>query len=236
MIKFLCLVVLSLTCVCHSIQCYNGKLWRKVPIQVLPQLGMTLNDAVDYPSKCEKAYKAAKKLRKHDINTSRKNSTAQQTHPVVYTASKPLSVVEQRNYENDWLITLAGIGIFALFVIWEIKLTIGCFRDNTDSDNYPPKCARNCYTETPTYEELLLRPEWRQFRKRAFKRYGRTCAICGCSECRLNVHHNYYLKDDSGFVYPWEYPLTAVSILCDDCHYDWHQSHKNLVYNISRKV
>ena len=287
MIKRLCFVVLLLTCACHSIQCYNGTLWRKVPSGVLHQLGMSLNDIVDYPSDCEKAYKAAKKLRRHINNTNRTYSTPPRMHPVVQATANSPSVAKHSYYDIDWIRTLVVIGI-AAFVIWVIKLTISCFRENTDSVDYTPTPThtQDCSTEslesheylgvhqfrspvkepvkswddlsreysenlrkldqerlanteyttiqestTPTYEELLRRPEWRQFRKCAFKRYGRICAICGRGDCRLNVHHHYYLKDDNGFVYPWEYPLTAVSILCEDCHLAWHKSHKIRVYN-----
>lgn len=277
MIKLLCLVVLSLTCACHSIQCYNGQNYVDIPASKLSDVGYTEYNITHSKFDCKIAYKRYLKIK--------------EIEPVVHTANNPLSVAGDRNDENDWVITLAGIGIFALFVIWGIKLTIGCFRYKPDSGTYPPKRTQNCSSEplkehesygacqfrgsekgpvkswddlsreysenlrkldqerpahaelpiivdttiqkptTSTYDELLLRPEWRQFRKRAFKRYGRTCAICGRSECCLNVHHNYYLKDYNGFVYPWEYPLTAVSILCEDCHHAWHQSHKVRVYN-----
>lgn len=285
MIKRLCFVVLLLTCACHSIQCYNGTLWRKVPSGVLQQLGMSLNDIVDYPSDCEKAYKAAKKLRRHVNNTNRTYSTPQRMHPVVQATANSPSVAKHSYYDIDWIRTLVVIGI-AAFVIWVIKLTISCFRENTDSVDYIRIPSKKCSAETlesheylgvhqfrspvkepvkswddlsreysenlrkleqerlantevttiqesvtPTYEELLRRPEWRQFRKCAFKRYGRICANCGRGECRLNIHHHYYLKDENGFVYPWKYPLSAVSILCDECHDAWHKSHKNRVYN-----
>ncbi len=285
MIKLLCFAILLLTSACHSIQCYNGTLWRKVPSRVLPQLGLSLNDVVDYPHECEKAYKVAKNLQRPVSNTNRTYSATQRIHPVVRTTANSPSDAKHSYYNIDWIGILVGISI-AAFVIWIIKLTIGVFREDTYSDDYPPILSKKCSTESlesheylgvhqfrspikepvkswddlsreysenlrkleqerlanvedttiqestiPTYEELLRCPEWRRFRKRAFKRYGRTCAICKRSECRLNVHHWYYLKDDNRFVYPWEYPLTAVSILCDECHDAWHKSHKNRVYN-----
>lgn len=277
MIKLLCLVILSLTCACHSIQCYNGQNYVDIPESKLSDVGYTEYNITHSNFDCKIAYKRYLKIK--------------EIEPVVHTANNPLSVAEHRNDEKKMIITLAGIGIFALFVIWVIKLTISCFRENTDSVDSIRIPSKKCSAEslkshdylgvhqfrspikehvkswddlsreysenlrkleqeratnaelpiivdttikkstTPTYEELLLRPEWRQFRKRAFKRYGRTCAICGRSECRLNVHHNYYLKDYDGFVYPWEYPLTAVSILCEECHHDWHQSHKVRIYS-----
>lgn len=295
MIKLLCIAVLSLACTCYSIQCYNGTVWRKVPSWVLPQLCLPLNDVVDYPRNCEKAYKAAKKLRRPVDNTSRTYSSTQRMHPVVQATANSPRVAKHSYYDIDWIRTLVVIGI-AAFVIWVIKLTINCFRENTDSVSYIPTRSQNYSTKSlenheylgvhqfrspvkepvkswddlsreysenlrkleqerianaatpikddasiqepttqePTvssYEDLLQQPEWRQFRKQAFKRYGRTCTICGRSDCRLNVHHNYYLKDGNGLVYPWEYPLTAVSILCEDCHHAWHQSHKVHIYN-----
>lgn len=275
MIKLLCVAVLSLACACHSIQCYNGQNYVDIPESKLSNVGYTEYNITHSKFDCKIAYKRYLKIK--------------EIKPVVHTANNP--VAEHRNDENDCVMTLAGIGIFALFVILAIKLTIGCFRYKPDSDIYPPKRTQNGSSEplkdhesygarqfrrpvkepvkswddlsreysenlrkleqkrlanaeipiivgttiqkstTPTYEELLRRPEWRQFRKRALKLYGRTCAICGRSECCLNVHHNYYLKDNNGFVYPWEYPLTAVSILCEDCHHAWHQSHKVRIYN-----
>ena len=41
-----------------------------------------------------------------------------------------------------------------------------------------------------------------------------TCQNCDSKEKTLNVHHKYYRL---GFD-PWDYPLSALTTLCKDCH------------------
>ena len=67
-----------------------------------------------------------------------------------------------------------------------------------------------------------MNPEWRKIRKKVIGIHGGKCDVCGMTEMRmkslcrggLHCHHKYY---DKGKL-PWEYPLTAFSVLCDNCH------------------
>ena len=82
-----------------------------------------------------------------------------------------------------------------------------------------------------TYAELLRQPEWKEFRQNALSYYGHACLCCGKHTRSLNVHHTYYMKDDEGnLVKPWEYPLTAVTVLCTGCHHEWHHRFKPPVF------
>lgn len=63
------------------------------------------------------------------------------------------------------------------------------------------------------YKNLLSYPEWKFLRERILARDHHKCVKCGKTE-RLNVHHNYYVKDKK----PWEYSDDVFVTLCVDCH------------------
>lgn len=68
------------------------------------------------------------------------------------------------------------------------------------------------------YRALLLDPRWRIRRQQVLEAKGRKCEGCG-SVSRLEVHHGFYV---SGRM-PWDYPDSALHVLCHDCHKDEHQ-------------
>lgn len=119
-------------------------------------------------------------------------------------------------------------------LVWVAYKIASHFNESSENDTFQSFTAPSKPLQTPTYAELLQRTEWRSFRARAFKRYGTRCQCCSYfnrSTRGLNVHHNYYLKDENdNLVNPWDYPLSAVSILCTKCHHEWHRHNTAKVF------
>lgn len=67
--------------------------------------------------------------------------------------------------------------------------------------------------------ELYRRPEWQKKRLEVMKTAGFKCQECGDGEKTLNVHHKYYTRGAK----PWDYPASALSCLCEDCHELLHE-------------
>lgn len=61
-----------------------------------------------------------------------------------------------------------------------------------------------------TYKEYLSTPEWKRFRQRAIKHYGRKCYLCA-KKCNPDIHHNN--RDRLG-----KEILSDVIPLCRSCH------------------
>lgn len=84
--------------------------------------------------------------------------------------------------------------------------------------------------QTPTYEDLLLRPEWKAKRDCILKRDNNKCQWCGKQE-NLQVHHKYYSKYPNNVkVQPWNYPNDALITLCDECHQKAHKKKIKVYY------
>lgn len=85
-------------------------------------------------------------------------------------------------------------------------------------------------TERFSYNELLKRNEWKDFRTQILNRDGHKCRYCG-SKHKIQVHHKYYLQRLNNIkLYPWEYPMDAVVTLCDTCHKKVHNNKQIEVY------
>lgn len=65
-----------------------------------------------------------------------------------------------------------------------------------------------------TYYEQLKDPRWQKMRLEIFEDRGWGCESCGAETKQLHAHHRYYKRG----LMAWEYPLTAFSALCDECH------------------
>lgn len=84
--------------------------------------------------------------------------------------------------------------------------------------------------QTPTYEDLLLRSEWKAKRDCILKRDNNKCQWCGKQE-NLQVHHKYYSKYPNNVkVQPWNYPNDALITLCDECHQKAHKKKIKVYY------
>lgn len=65
-----------------------------------------------------------------------------------------------------------------------------------------------------SYSDKLKDPRWQKKRLEIFKRDKFRCKLCGDEETTLNVHHKKYENGKE----PWEYKLSDLITLCEDCH------------------
>lgn len=79
-----------------------------------------------------------------------------------------------------------------------------------------------------TYYEKLKDPRWQKKRLEILQEHDFTCDICYDYESTLHVHHKEYFKGKE----PWEYDNNQLSVLCESCHEDNHDS-KDLFKYIS---
>lgn len=87
-----------------------------------------------------------------------------------------------------------------------------------------------------TYEEELSDQRWKAKRERILKRDGYKCCWCG-SRNNLQVHHRYYEKyPDGSRAEAWDYPDSALMILCDNCHKKCHSKYKIKIYRRKHNV
>lgn len=75
-----------------------------------------------------------------------------------------------------------------------------------------------------TYNELLLKPEWKNKRKEILSRDGYCCRNCGRTDS-LQIHHRQYHYDKkTGLkLVPWDYADKYLLTLCETCHSIGHQ-------------
>jgi hypothetical protein len=76
------------------------------------------------------------------------------------------------------------------------------------------------------YEAAMNSYGWKKMREAILSRDGYECTECGSSD-NLNVHHNYYVQGHA----IWDYPPSALTTLCHDCHQEYHRTHSIPVYN-----
>ena len=88
------------------------------------------------------------------------------------------------------------------------------------------------YHKEPTYAELLQCQEWFNFRRKVLNNQC-CCEWCGTKQ-HLQVHHKlYYRTPDNKKIAPWHYNLNEVMVLCENCHKQYHSTHKVKLYRIS---
>lgn len=96
--------------------------------------------------------------------------------------------------------------------------------------NYPIKTIQK---SDKTYEELLTKQEWYNFRNKVINDRGYVCEYCK-KKHNLQIHHKlYYKKPDKEKIEPWLYKMDEVLLLCDNCHKSIHKKNKIKVYYIS---
>lgn len=98
-------------------------------------------------------------------------------------------------------------------------------------NDYPVKSVQK---NNKTYDELLTKQEWYDFRKKViYDKGGYVCEFCK-KKHNLQVHHKlYYKKPDKEKIEPWLYNMDEVLLLCDDCHKSVHKKNKIKVYYLS---
>lgn len=96
------------------------------------------------------------------------------------------------------------------------------------------KSVKTVQKNNKTYDELLTKQEWYDFRKKViYDKGGYVCEFCK-KKHNLQVHHKlYYKKPDKEKIEPWLYNMDEVLLLCDDCHKSVHKKNKIKVYYIS---
>ena len=100
------------------------------------------------------------------------------------------------------------------------------------SDDYSENLS-NVYHKNKTYNELLTRQEWYNFRNKVINDRGYICEFCK-KKHNLQIHHKlYYKKPDKEKIEPWLYNMDEVLLLCDNCHKSIHKKNKIKVYYIS---
>jgi len=85
---------------------------------------------------------------------------------------------------------------------------------------------------TGDYQQLLERDEWKLRRQTILNRANHTCSECGRSDSGgiiLHVHHRYYRLG----LLPWEYPDSALVVLCEEHHELLHRTTKITVFDES---
>lgn len=72
----------------------------------------------------------------------------------------------------------------------------------------------NAMTTKLTYADQLKHPNWQRKRLEALSAADFTCKSCEAKEKTLHVHHKKYVKGRKA----WEYSLSELEVLCEDCH------------------
>ena len=107
---------------------------------------------------------------------------------------------------------------------------LGLSDDDSENLRNPVKSIQKI---NKTYDELLTRQEWYNFRNKIINDRGYVCEFCK-KKHNLQVHHKlYYKKPDKEKIEPWLYNMDEVLLLCDNCHKLAHKKNKIKVYYIS---
>ena len=107
---------------------------------------------------------------------------------------------------------------------------LGLSDDDSENLRNPVKSIQKI---NKTYEELLTRQEWYDFRSKVINDRGYICEFCK-KKHNLQVHHKlYYKKPDNIKIEPWLYNMDEILLLCDNCHKLAHKKNKIKVYYIS---
>jgi hypothetical protein len=83
-----------------------------------------------------------------------------------------------------------------------------------------------------TYAEKLKDSRWLAKRREILERDNFSCQSCGDNKRVMHVHHEYYLPDTE----PWNYPNTALVVLCDGCHRVEEDGRKNAYRNLNLAI
>lgn len=70
------------------------------------------------------------------------------------------------------------------------------------------------------WKDQYKHPNWQKKRLEALEAAEFTCQDCGAKDKQLHVHHISYKKNSK----IWEYELSELSVLCDECHSEAHAS------------
>lgn len=68
------------------------------------------------------------------------------------------------------------------------------------------------------WKDQYKHPEWQKKRLKALEAANFTCQCCDDRESQLQVHHKRYIKGRK----VWDYDLSLLTVLCDNCHENAH--------------
>lgn len=80
------------------------------------------------------------------------------------------------------------------------------------------------------YWELLRDPRWQRLRLEVMEEADFACAQCDAKDKTLNVHHRIYRKNAD----PWDYELSELQCLCEDCHEKEHALRKRIAESMAQ--
>lgn len=70
-----------------------------------------------------------------------------------------------------------------------------------------------------TYWQKLKDPRWQRKRLEALEKANFHCENCYDDSTTLHVHHKAYFKGRD----PWEYEVSQLAVLCENCHQAHHE-------------
>lgn len=255
---FVCLIFLI--SFSNAIQCYNGKTYVDIPESKLSDIGYTKYNITHSKFDCKIAYKRYLKIKEiepvnvYQVTESEKveevpskicllylcflviivcviwiikNAVKDEPQDERYSVTKQKETVsvkkEQEKFWNDLSKYSENLE--------QVKTQYIKSLDDL-SKEYSENLS-NVYHKNKTYEELLTRQEWYNFRSKVINDRGYICEFCK-KKHNLQIHHKlYYKKPDKEKIEPWLYNMDEVLLLCDNCHKSIHKKNKIKVYYIS---
>ena len=239
----------------NAIQCYNGKTYVDIPETKLSDIGYTKYNITHSHFDCKMAYKRYLKVKEIEpVNVSyiTKSENEKLEEPsktgffylclivVIVGVIWLLKNVIKDEPQDEWYSVTQKEQIKPKESVKSEDDSFDDYWNNildyiSDDDNENLRNpAKSVQKFNKTYDELLTKQEWYNFRKKViYDKGGYVCEFCK-KKHNLQVHHKlYYKKPDKEKIEPWLYNMDEVLLLCDDCHKSIHKKNKIKVYYIS---
>ena len=241
----------------NAIQCYNGKTYVDIPESKLLDIGYTKYNITHSNFDCKFAYKRYLKVKEiQPVNVSQvikeKNELEEPSKicsflpifllVIIVGVILIVKIILSEEPQDDWDLVVQKEPIKPKNVVktepsksWddlskEFSENLRKIEQERLKNDYPVKLAQKI---DKTYEELLSRKEWYNFRKKVIYDRGYICEFCK-KKHNLQVHHKlYYKKPNKEKIEPWLYNMEEVLLLCDNCHKLAHKKNRIKVYYIS---
>ena len=246
----------------NAIQCYNGKTYVDIPESKLSDIGYTKYNITHSNFDCKMAYKRYLKVKEIEpVNVSyvtkdEKNEIEEEHSKIGFYLCLLVIIVGviwllknviKDEPQDEWYSVTQKEQIKPKETVNVKKEPVKSEDDSfddywnnildyiSDDDNENLRNpAKSVQKFNKTYDELLTKQEWYNFRKKViYDKGGYVCEFCK-KKHNLQVHHKlYYKKPDKEKIEPWLYNMDEVLLLCDDCHKSVHKKNKIKVYYIS---
>lgn len=240
----------------NAIQCYNGKTYVDIPESKLSDIGYTKYNITHSRFDCKIAYKRYLKVKEIEpVNVSyvtkdEKNEIEEHKNKLLYLCLLVIIIaviwliknVIKDEPKDEWYSASQKEPIKPKENV--VKTEPSKFWNDLIkySENLERIGQKRLKKDQPvnlaqkinkTYDELLTRQEWYDFREKVIYDRGYVCEFCK-KKHNLQVHHKlYYKKPDNRKIEPWLYNMDEVLLLCDNCHKLAHKKNKIKVYYIS---